>query len=305
MGGGIIESLSSAILVELFPTRRKLMLNLSQVIFCVGAVVVPLAMGWLLPRGVSWRLCFSMLAGLCGVLMLLTLRANFPRPVAAEEFSPSRLSGVLRRPAVLFPCVAIFTYVFSEFAIIMFANYYLSHFLDAPERWAIYSVALVWCTIGVGRLVCAAIPERHGYETLLSVLMVISALLMAAQAWAANWCAALVLFALTGLIFSGVWPMILGMVASRAPAQNMATVIGVTIAAGALGCVAAPPAMQWLFAHCEFNWVFPIAGLPLLVGAVAVHVGKGGMFNLSRLKQPQDALIVGVRLELDFPARSD
>jgi fucose permease len=274
MGGGVVETLSSAILVELFPTRRKLMLNLSQVIFCVGAVGAPLAMGWLLPRGVSWRLSFAGVAALCAVLLVLLAKARFPHTAPHADLQAPRLSVLVRRPSVVFPCVALFAYVFSEFAVIMFANYYLSEHLAAPESWSIYAIAWVWCAVGLGRLGCAAIPEGHSYEKLLSTLMVVSALLMGAQVWVTDWHVALLLFTLTGISFSGVWPMIVGMAASRSSARSTATVLGLTISVGALGCASSPPVLQWLFAHLDPAWVFPVAGLPLLVGAVAVHIGK-------------------------------
>jgi hypothetical protein len=45
------------------------------------------------------------------------------------------------------------------------------------------------------------------------------------------------------------------------------TVLGITIAIGALGCVAAPPLMAWLLRALPSAAVFPVSGLPLLVAA--------------------------------------
>ena len=50
LGGGILESMGSSVLSDLFPDRRKFFLNLSQVMFCVGAGAFVLRHRGRLPR---------------------------------------------------------------------------------------------------------------------------------------------------------------------------------------------------------------------------------------------------------------
>ena len=92
--------------------------------------------------------------------------------------------------------------------------------------------------------------------------------------WQATWQGSFALFVLTGLVLSGTWPLVIGMTASWNPRYS-GTVLGVTIAMGALGCVAAPPLMSVLFSTLPAAVVFPVMAIPLLFAA-ALLVGRGG-----------------------------
>ena len=260
MGGGIIESMSTALLADLFPARRRLFLNLSQVAFCVGAVGGPAVVGWLLPLGVSWRVFYAGVGLLMAGLFVLFALATIPRPAHEERLQVAVLRELGGRFRFWLPTLVIFLYVLAETAIPLYGNYYLRTFRDAPESWAIYSIALFWLAMMIGRLSCAFVPERIAYTPLLCGLLVGAGVAMAASAWLASWPLTLVAFALTGLCCSGTWPMAIALTTTLNPRYS-GTVVGVTVAIGALGCVAAPPLLTGLFALLPPQYVFPtVAG---------------------------------------------
>jgi len=198
----------------MFPDRRKLLLNVSQVLFCAGAVAGPAVAGWLLPRGISWRWFFVGVGVLTGMLLV---------PFALCELSPGHahkgtgtgtgtvpLPRLICRASVWVPALAIFLYVTAEMSVALYANAYLQRAFNAPERWAILSISLFWLSMGVGRAACALVPERWSYEKLIAGLAVAAAVCMFCQWFAPGWVSALLLFAGTGFAFAGIWPLIVG-----------------------------------------------------------------------------------------------
>lgn len=279
MGGGTLEGLSSTLLSDLFPTRRKLVLNISQVAYCVGAVSGPFLIGWLLPAGVvSWRLFFAALSSLALVLLVFYALCSIPSTAKAETISYNILIEIIKKWSFICPCLVIFLYVFSETTCVAFMNVYLYKHCQSPEKWAIYSISIFWGTMTVGRILCALIPESFSFQKIIAFLMFISGILLAAQSVVDEWHVSLILFALTGFIFSGTWPLIVGMTATYNPGYS-GTVIGVTIATGALGCVFAPPLTGLLFKYFPGALALGMTSIPLFLGAWLVTRMKSYHFH--------------------------
>jgi MFS family permease len=269
IGGGALECLSTTLLSDLFSDRRKFFLNLSQVVFCTGAVSGPFLMGLVLPVGVSWRYFFGGIAAMGAVLFVLFSVSQIPRPPHEERIHFDALVRIVRRPALMLSCAALFGYVLTESAIVIYSNAYLQTEHQAPERWAIYSLSLFWFSMGIGRFLCALIPERIAYRPVIVGLLFLTTVTLVLQNWASGWVASLVLFALSGLACSGIWPLIIGMTAS-VHAGYSGTVLGITIAVGALGCVVAPTVMNTFFSHLPPVAVYPAASLPLVFSLVFI-----------------------------------
>lgn len=269
LGGGAIESMSSTVLSDLFPDRRKFILNLSQVIFCAGAVAGPIIMGWLLPLGISWRICFAGIAAAGLVLTLLFARVILPVPAEEERIHLAALKAIIRRRTFILPCIALFSYVLTEAGVIIYGNAYLQTVHHAPERWAILFLSFFWVGMMAGRWGCAFIPESVPYAPLIAGFLVLSALTLILQQWAGGWVSSLILFTLTGTAFCGIWPLMVGLSASLNSGYS-GTVLGVTIAAGSLGYVTAPTMLNALFACVPSAYIFPIAAVPLLLAALAL-----------------------------------
>ena len=273
LGGGVIESMSSTVLSDLFPDRRKFVLNISQIIFCLGAISGPAMMSWLLPLGVPWRSCFLGIAIASTILLVLFSRVTLPAPTSDERIHLGALKSIVRRRSVLVPCLVLFLYVLTEASVIVYGNAYLQTVHQAPERWAIGFISLFWFGMMLGRLACAAIPERVPYAPLIASLLVVTAATLVLQQWADGWRSSLVLLTLTGVMLSGIWPLIVGMAATLNTGYS-ATVLGVTIAVGSLGCVVAPTLMNTLFAYAPARAIFPIIAFPLLLAALVLMITK-------------------------------
>ncbi len=265
MGGGIMESMGVALLCDVFPERKKFYLNFQQVFYCLGAIVAPVLAGWLLPRGVSWWLSFTVITGMAVVVLIMAGLTSFSTHAAKEDvFSWAELKKVLMRFRFISPCIMIVIYVFAESALLVFAPTYLLKRFDAPENWSLYTNGLFWGTMTVGRLACSYIPERISYRWILIVLTLGSILCMGMQAFAWSWGVSILLFIASGLFFSGIWAMIIGFTSELNPGLS-GSVIGITIAAGSLGCVASPVIGGYLISRVDLTWFFPILTIPFML----------------------------------------
>lgn len=279
LGGGIIESMSSAVLSDMFPDRRKFFLNLSQAVYCTGAIAGSVMMSWLLPLGISWRVCFAGIAAGAVGLAALYSRAVLTVPAHDERIHFAALQTIIRRRTFLLPCLALFLYVLTESGVIVYGNVYLQTVQQAPERWAIAFLSLFWFGMMMGRWVCVFIPERVPYAPLTATLLTAAAAALVLQQWANGWIASLFFFTLTGAVFSGTWPLIVGMTASLNSGFS-GTVLGLAIAVGSLGCIAAPSLMNTLFAHLPAKNIFPVTALHLLLAALALLFADSGKIGV-------------------------
>jgi fucose permease len=122
----------------------------------------------------------------------------------------------------------------------------------------------------VGRMICAVLPENLSTERLIAGLSVAGALSLAAQGLAPDWRVSFALFGLSGLIFSGIWPLIVALCVARQPARSGGAV-GVVIAGGSLGVVAAPLVVAAFLQGGQALALYPLFALALLGTAVLVR----------------------------------
>jgi FHS family glucose/mannose:H+ symporter-like MFS transporter len=279
MGGGILESMSSALLSDLFPHKRKLYLNLSQAAYCIGAASGPFLIGMLLGmEEVSWRVIFLFLAAMAAVLLIFYSLSRIPKSIEEESISLQIFTRIMKKWSFICPCIVIFLYVFAETVHMVFINYYLRRHFQAPENWAVYGLSIFWLSMTLGRMICAFIPESVSYRKIIASLMFAGGLLMFSQLFVQQWQVGIVIFALTGFVFSGTWPLIIGLTAKINPGYS-GTVIGVTVAAGAVGTVAAAPVMGLCFNLLPLSYAFTFASVSMFTGCVLILFVKGRAYN--------------------------
>ena len=267
LGGGILEGMSSALLVQLYPDRERRAVNLSQAAYCLGAIAGPLLMGILLPRGVDWRIFFLGVAVLALANLVLYSISRTEAMGQDQGFSPKEAATVLRHWSVAQLCLVLFLYVLAEAALVGFLNIYLFQFSSAPESVAIQSIAYFWAAMLLGRLLCGLLPGRWSDRGLIFTTMALGAAAVAASLLAVDWRYALACFVASAFLMGGAWPTTVALTGAR-HRRRASTVVGVTVAIGALGCVVAPPVMGGLFQFAAPGLVMALPAIPLLLGGL-------------------------------------
>lgn len=269
IGGGVLESMNSALLTDLFPDRRKFYLNVSQVAYCAGAVAGPAVMARLMPLDVSWRIFFCLTAVSALVLLVLFSLARVPNTTkeTTEAFTAATRKQAIANWSFIAPCLAIFLYVFSEMSIATFVNVFLQKHYHAPEEWAVAAIALFWGGMALGRILCAFIPESMPGQRVVPLLCVLASAFIVAQYFVHSWQTSVICFVLSAFCMSGIWPLIIALTTTLNPRYS-GTVVGITVACGSLACVLAPPIVGGLLITLHPPLAIALLALPLMIGAV-------------------------------------
>ena len=292
MGGGATEGMCTALLARIYPGRERFVVNVSQAGYCFGAILGPLVMGVFLPLGVSWRLFFIPVAALALVNFVLFATSRYPpnerkqrdaapEPASAPTSNAPEAVSLLRGPGVLRWCAVIFLYVLAETALVSFVNLYLFEYRGASERVAIQAIAWFWALMLVGRLLCSILPATLADRKLIAGAMFSGATAILLGISLPGWPGALGAILAASFLMAGTWPTIVATTA-RANAGRASAVVGITVAAGSVGCILAPPIMGLMFDLIPPALAMAAPAVPLLAGgmlAVAAPRRKAGQLD--------------------------
>ena len=284
-GGGVMESMGAAILTDLHPDRSKYYMNVSQVAYCVGAILPTVAIGKLYPMGVSWKWAFGVTSAGSLLMALLCLPLCLPKMSQGREGHGDFKSTLRVIPSVAVPSICCFCYVFPEMATATFLGIYLKNHLHAPEAMSIYCLPMFWTAVIIGRMACAYLPQKQRYEYVISAFMLLASFIAAAQLWVTTWQVSMVLFVLIGFAFSGTWPMIVSLASTR-NLEDSGTAAGITISTGSLGCILHPIVLGPLFHSGNIMAVFCILSGVLLFWAVLMFISSF-WYNSPRKEEKQ------------------
>jgi len=280
-GGGIIESLVSALLSDIHQERRQAYLNLSQVFYGIGAVAAPFAAGLAIQQGLGWRLSYVAVASLFAVALAWYALQRVPSPARVERTGEQAGSGaLLRSPLLWATCVGMFLYVGAEQAAASWIPQYFN------ERWGLgpdragLVLSLFWAGMIPSRLL-AGVLYRH----IRDINLVIGCLALSAVAQAALFSTGVVVVAVCcapvlGFTFGAVWPTILACAGRWFPGRT-GTVFGMVVASGGLGIVVVPPLIG-LAAH-----TYSLG--PLLSGAALLSLANALLFVMLKRRQAKGA----------------
>lgn len=234
---GGMESVTVTTVNDLNRDRPGMALNFSQVFWSLGALLGPLAAGWL--GGFSWRFVY-----LAGVPAGLFLAALFRSRSFPGERGPAGKRGPgatpWKQPAFLLLAVSMVFYVGTEMTVAGWLALYMSRSFDVPLMVSSLSLSLFWGAMTAGRVISGFLAERVGYEklVLLGSGSGFACLLLAVASVSPG--PAMFFFAATGFCYSSLWPTLLACAGKRFP-RDTAAVFGVMIGAGGLGALVFPP----------------------------------------------------------------
>ena len=271
MGGGVVETVGSAGLTDLHPTKSKLFMNLSQVFYCIGAISVGAFAGMLIARGVPWRAFYIVLAIVAVALGCAFAFSHFPKKESEVRGSdgPSGLSLILKLlPSVWLPSLAVFMYVYAETALYAFGPNYMKQ-LGASDQISTMSIAVFWSAVVIGRIACSFLPQKQTYEFVICGMFLVAGIAACCQTLATGWISGMVLLAVIGLACAGTWPLMISMVATR-NFEYSGTASGIAIGVGALGCIISPLTLGNVFDQGHPGTAFLLLGASFIMGSVCI-----------------------------------
>ncbi|GAB4453347.1 MAG: MFS transporter [Armatimonadaceae bacterium] len=261
-GGAGAQTVSSALLSDLFAERRTVYINAIQIAFGAGAVCAPLFVQPFVLTGGNWRIFYLLLAGFQAALLILLalLRVSRSASTPVSETASSGSVNLLRERPLLVLCLSAFLYSGAEVALFSWMPTYLQTFPGGATAAGLV-VSAFWLPMTVGRACLSLLLRRVSLHTLRFGLAAGGTLastlaLLLPQPW---WMLAGV--ALSGLFFSGIFSVLLADGGSRYP-HTAGTTLGLIVATSGAGAAILP----WLVGtlrDTDLPWAGALAVVPV------------------------------------------
>jgi fucose permease len=252
VGQGCVEVVTNFGVIRMEREGESRLMNLAHAAFCVGGVVGPLAVGAYLRLfeqwGGGWRLVYpvSGVLVLAAIVMFSSVRFPAEPGADAQGGQGQRAGGGRARvftPLLGILTVMLFLYVSAEIGFSNWASEYFVEVAGATASLGALMVATLWLGVLAGRLGLSLwfTSDRQDLAILaLSLLSGASVLLLRASRGIPL--AAIAVF-LTGLGYSGVYPMVMALVGRL---FQTGRAVGIASTGGGVGSFAFPLVMGYL-----------------------------------------------------------
>ena len=216
------------------------LMNLIHASFCVGAIIGPSAVGYILNEGIPLVSIFIAAAILFGLLAVVVALTRFPRVQPEPEKGAHAGLQLLRQPLLLLITAALLIYVGTEIGVSSWSSEYVVKVLGVSASTGAFAVALFWLGLLAGRLGISFGYKGSRQELLMLGLSMVSAAALVGVLLARSAAAVAAAVFIAGLGSSGFYP--LGMsVLGRHFKSGVA--VGTAATGGAVGSIVFPFAM--------------------------------------------------------------
>lgn len=210
--------------------------------FALGVLAGPI-LSSLIIRGhpANWRWAYIAPALLLLPLSVPILLARFEGLDGVDRLSRKTLEVITRFDRGLFYGLffALLLYIAAESAVSMWLITFLHREYDLTLRSAHLVLSGLWAGLTLGRWACAHLSERIDPFRILVFLSAASFVTLFAAPLAGSKTAAVLLYPLVGVFYSGIYPFLTGYVALF-PAGVSSAVFSIFVAAGAAGGAVLP-----------------------------------------------------------------
>ena len=257
-GYSVCESGCCAVMSDLGPDWEVRGINLSQGIFCLGAVLSPLLIRWL---AIPWRAAFYLCALAYAAMLPVTLSVRFPAPLAGAARERGMWRKLITSRAILCLLAAILLYVGLETGF----GYFIES-LTASRFGAlpVSCVSLYWLGMMVSRFVFSSIRYR-AKPVLIGCFALIAALFIA-MILSMRPALTLAMCFATGFVYGPVWSTLVAEANARHP-EHAGTVSGIMSAGCGVGGIAFPALTGLIARGFSLNAAFGLLGGVALLGA--------------------------------------
>ena len=95
IGGGLIEASSDPLLIQLFPGRESMVMNLHHFFFAFGSLLGPVIVGALLARAIPWEWGYIGFGLFVMVIFFFFIFQKSPEPTGTRKFDRRSVQGIL------------------------------------------------------------------------------------------------------------------------------------------------------------------------------------------------------------------
>ena len=240
---GAMEVVTNLEVIHMEKKGQSRLMNLIHAMFCVGAIVGPAGVGYILNAHIPLVAIFVAASALFALLALLFVLTPFPR--VRQEPEPGAQAGLrlLRQPLLLIMTGALLVYVGTEIGISSWASEYVVKVLAVSASTAAFAVSLFWLGLLAGRLAISVGYRGTRQELLMLALSVVSAAALVVVLLVRSTAAVAAAIFIAGLGSSGFYPLGMSLVGRH---FKSGVAVGTAATGGAAGSIAFPFLMALL-----------------------------------------------------------
>jgi MFS transporter, FHS family, glucose/mannose:H+ symporter len=276
-GGGILNTVTNALVSVLRASTRASSLNLLGFSFSLGAIAAPLLMS--AAQGhLSPAVMLRLLAAAPALILLFLLPMPFPAGLRAGT-PPRVLLRTLLDPAIWIFAILLLFESANENCVFVWAGKMTAEILPSFASRADLALVAVTVALGAGRLVASIASRRFASRALLLLSCAILFSGAAVAAYGAHapagYAGMIAGFSILGLGMAPIFPTALALAGDRFPAET-GTVFGAIMAVALVGGTSGPLLGGWLAAwNPALVLLVPVAAAvavaPLALFASAAH----------------------------------
>jgi len=271
LGQGCLEVVINLEVIHMERGGQSRLMNLIHACFCVGAVIGPAAVGYILKEDVPLPTIYVISAGLFLFLALLVVIVPFPRVVAEKEQEAGSGAHLLRNPLLLLITAALLTYVGTEIGVSSWSSEYSVNVLAVPASLAALAVSLFWLGLLAGRLAISVAYKGSRQDRLMLGLSVFGSLSLVGMLLARSVPGLAIAVFAAGLGSSGFYPLGMSLLGRH---FKSGVAVGTAATGGAAGAIAFPLLMavvsQRVGIRSGFWFYFALALLLVAISSALV-----------------------------------
>ncbi|MCU6708547.1 MFS transporter [Paenibacillus sp. J5C_2022] len=299
-GFGMTEAIVGAMVIDLVKDGKASAVSRLETFFGLGALLIPITAAYLIQQHI-WQLSFPILAALSGITFVLWLTMSFgnetddalaAQPAAGQRDSSDTAVSIKRGkrgeagvygyaysalPFLALAALFFMIYVGMEMS---FSNYLPSIMIDRSgmeEAGAAAVLGLFWGMVVVGRLFAGVLADRIGYVRYLAYATIGATIVISLMGMVQGLAGMLILTALCGLFFSGMFGIALVYANELLPGMTERTT-SILVAFGGLGGAIFPRITGWMMdvfhVGATLWYIAALVGLLLVLLIVMLVLGR-------------------------------
>ncbi|HEX9059502.1 MAG TPA: MFS transporter [Clostridia bacterium] len=265
--GGIIQSLSSALVADVNPENTSFYVNFTQVFFGIGAVIGPVFAGLLISFSVIWQYYYLAIGITSTIITILFMLVKADKKINADKMTWKSFTSIIADKRFLLICIAMLLYAGSEVGSWGWMSNSLTKTHSFSPLKSSIAVAVFWSAMTVGRILCGYLTLKFSEKQIIIRLALASIALVIMSALplpeALTWC----VLAAMGLGFSGQWALIASYGGKHSNGPS-GTVFPIMVASGCIGVTIIPYLMGILASYSNVNIAMGAPSILFLVIAV-------------------------------------
>lgn len=243
--GGIIETVTSAVISDINPSKESFYVNMTQVFFGIGAIIGPVIAGIVVAVGIHWKWFYFAIGLISIIIGLLLGLAKVPNEPSKEGISIKTLRGLLSDKRLLLICLCMFLYTGSEVGSWGWMTTFLNDHMSFSILKSSIAVAVFWTSMTVSRFICGYLTLKYSIRWIVIVLAISSAIFVFMTGIVQSEIMVWLMIIGLGFSFSSQWPLIASYGSLKHP-NSSATVFALLVGSGGLGATIIPYGMGYI-----------------------------------------------------------